>query len=128
MHLTRTGLCAKEEMWTRLEWFLVRLVPVAEAAGVRLAAHPDDPPLPSHRGFGGTLNSPSSYRRLLDIVPSHYNACEFCQGTVAEMEEGGEFLNGVIREYGQNIAYVHFRNVVGKSNGSPEMRSRGLRS
>ena len=44
------------------------------------------------------------------------------------MEEGGEFLNGVIREYGKNIAYVHFRNVVGKSNGSPEMRSRGLRS
>ena len=76
----------------------------------------------------GTLNSPSSYRRLLDIVPSHYNACEFCQGTVAEMEEGGEFLNGVIREYGESIAYVHFRNVVGKSNGSPEMRGLDLRS
>ena len=37
------------------------------------------------------------------------------------MEEGGEFLNGVIREYGKSIAYVHFRNVVGKSHGIPEI-------
>ena len=37
------------------------------------------------------------------------------------MEEGGEFLNGVIREYGKNIAYVHFRNVVGTLHGIPEI-------
>ena len=42
------------------------------------------------------------------------------------MEEGGEFLNGVIREYGKNIAYVHFRNVVGTLHGIPEMRSKGV--
>ena len=44
--------CTVEEMWSRLEWFLRRLVPVAEQAGVRLAAHPDDPPIPVLRGVG----------------------------------------------------------------------------
>jgi len=39
-----------EEMWERLTWFLERIVPVAEEAGVRLAAHPDDPPIPVLRG------------------------------------------------------------------------------
>ena len=37
-----------DELWRRLAWFLARLVPVAEEAGVRLAAHPDDPPMPTH--------------------------------------------------------------------------------
>jgi len=47
-----------DEMWERLEWFLRELVPTAEEAGVRLAAHPNDPPLPVHRGIGQTLSSP----------------------------------------------------------------------
>lgn len=67
-------------MWSRLSWFLQLLVPVAEEAGVRLAAHPNDPPLPVHRGVEHPLVVPEAYTRLLDIVPSYYNAAEFCQG------------------------------------------------
>ena len=102
-----------EEMWARLEWFLRELVPTAEQAGVRLAAHPNDPPLAVHRGVGQTLNTPESYRRLLSAVPSYYNAAEFCQGTVAQMLDGGDFVSETIRDLGSKIAYVHFRNVVG---------------
>jgi mannonate dehydratase len=46
-------------------------------------------------------------------VPSHYNACEFCQGTVAQMLDGGAFVSDAIEEFGPQIAYVHFRNVQG---------------
>ena len=42
----RLGDVSPEELWRRLGWYLERLVPVAEEAGVRLAAHPDDPPMP----------------------------------------------------------------------------------
>ena len=43
---TRSRLRVTEaELWDRLAWFLAELVPVAEEAGVRLAAHPDDPPV-----------------------------------------------------------------------------------
>eukprot|EP01051_Picozoa_sp_SAG22_P003911 SAG22_NODE_199_length_15450_cov_11.690704_7_plen_332_part_00 len=110
------GPVSEEEMWARVTWFLERLVPVAEAAGVRLAAHPNDPPIPSMRGVASILYKPEKYQRLLDIVPSAYNTCEFCQGTVAEMVEGDEGIYDAIRQYaGQGkISYVHFRNVVGK--------------
>ena len=52
-----------EEMWERLTWFLERLVPVAEEAGVRLAAHPDDPPIPVLRGVGRMITHPRFYQR-----------------------------------------------------------------
>ena len=49
-------------MWGRIEYFLRELVPVAEAAGVRLAAHPNDPPVPEMRGVASILYKPEKYR------------------------------------------------------------------
>src|SRR5918997_943790 len=65
------------ELWERFAWFLAQLVPVAEEAGVRLAAHPDDPPLESLRGTARLLHKPRIYQRLIELVPSHPNALEF---------------------------------------------------
>ncbi|WP_336790304.1 mannonate dehydratase [Paenibacillus sp. MMO-177] len=103
-----------EELWERLERFLKELVPVAEEAGVRLAAHPDDPPMPAIRGYGRLVNQPSLYQRLLDCYPSPSNALEFCLGTLQEMTEGN--IYDTIEQYAsqQAIGYVHFRNVKGK--------------
>jgi mannonate dehydratase len=108
------GTVTHEQMWERLAYFLENLVPVAEEAGVRLAAHPDDPPLPVLRGTARLITHPDHYRRLLDIVPSHYNGIEFCQGTITEMP--GANVYDAIRRYAseKKICYVHFRNVRGK--------------
>jgi len=73
-------------IWERFGRFLKELVPVAEEAGVRLAMHPADPPLPTLRGTYRMVHKPEQYQRLLDLVPSRSNAAEFCQGTVAEMD------------------------------------------
>ncbi len=89
-------------------------MPVAEEAGVRLAAHPDDPPLPTLRQTPRLVCTPDRYQRLLDIVPSYYNALEFCQGTIAEMAEGDVYEAIDTYSAQGKIAYVHFRNVVGK--------------
>lgn len=103
-----------EQLWARLADFLRALVPVAEEAGVRLAAHPDDPPMPSIRGTARLVYQPHLYQRLLDLVPSHHNALEFCQGTIAEMQ-GGDVYEAIDRYSRQGaIAYVHLRNVRGK--------------
>jgi len=105
---------ASEELWRRLEGFLKVMVPVAEEAGVRLAAHPDDPPMPTLRGMARLVHHPELFQRLLDIYPSYYNALEFCQGTTAEMA-GGDVYEAIDKYTRQgNIAYVHFRNVRGK--------------
>ena len=103
-----------DEMWERLQWFLERAVPVAEAAGVKLAAHQDDPPIEMLRGTGRLLTSHDAMQRLIDLVPSPSNGLEFCQGTVAEM--GTDTAVDAVRRFaGQGkIFYVHFRNVIGQ--------------
>lgn len=108
------GAVSHEQMWERLEYFLTHLVPVAEESGVRLAAHPNDPPFPVLRETAQLITHPDHYQRLLDIAPSPANGLEFCQGTIAEMP--GADVQVAIRRYatGGHICYVHFRNVRGK--------------
>ena len=102
-----------EEMWARMAYFLERVVPVAENAGVKLAAHQDDPPAESLFGTGRLLTNHDAMQRLIDLVPSPCNGLEFCQGTVAEM--GPDKTIDAIRRFGSQdkIFYVHFRNVRG---------------
>jgi mannonate dehydratase len=109
------GAVGSEEMWDRFAYFLRRVVPVAEEAGVRLACHPDDPPAPQLRGTARILSSVEGMKRQIETVPSHANGVLFCQGTVAEMEGVGPKVVDAIRYFGSRdkIVYVHFRNVRG---------------
>jgi mannonate dehydratase len=103
-----------EELWRRLETFLEEIVPVAETAGVRLAAHPDDPPMPSMRQQPRLVYQPAMYQKLLDLVPSPSNALELCVGTMAEMTEGDVYQAVDAYSRQGKIAYIHLRNVDGK--------------
>ena len=109
------GTVSEEVIWERVERFLKELVPVAEEAGVRLAMHPADPPLPTLRNTARLVYKPEHYQRLLDLVPSHSNAAEFCQGTVAEMDGEMDVYQAIETYASQGkIGYVHLRNVKGK--------------
>ena len=103
-----------EELWSRFERFLEEVLPVAEEAGVTLAAHPDDPPLPTMRQQPRLVYQHYMYQQLIDINPSPRNGLEFCLGTLAEMSDGD--LYSAVDQYSRQhrIAYVHFRNVHGK--------------
>jgi len=107
----------QDELWRRLANFLNHVVPVAEQAGVKLALHPDDPPLPNLRGQPRLVYQPQLYQRVIDLKPSPSNALEFCLGTLAEMipQREGDLYQAV-DQYSQQgkLAYVHFRNVAGK--------------
>jgi mannonate dehydratase len=104
-----------EQLWRRLADFLDAVIPVAEEAGVTLAAHPDDPPLPVLRGQPRLVYQPRLYQRLIDLKPSPRNGLEFCVGTLAEMTEGN--IYEVVDQYSRQgkLAYVHLRNVHGKA-------------
>lgn len=108
------GPVDREELWQRWAFFLRELVPVAEAEGVRLAAHPDDPPVAELRRTPRLLWAPDSFQRLLDLVPSRANALEFCVGTTQEM--AGADAAAVLDRYCRQkaVAYVHCRNVIGQ--------------
>ncbi|MBI5686022.1 MAG: mannonate dehydratase [Verrucomicrobia bacterium] len=105
---------SREKLWQRLADFLSALVPVAEAEAVRLAAHPDDPPLPTLRQTPRLMHQPEHFDRLLALVPSPANALEFCAGTIQEMPGADVYEAADRYSRQQAIAYVHCRNVVGK--------------
>ena len=105
---------SQEELWRRLDEFLGEVLPVAEEAGVKLAAHPDDPPMPIMRRQPRLVYQPQFYQKLLDLHRSPANQLEFCLGSLAEMTDG-DIYEAVDRYSSQGkLAYVHFRNVRGK--------------
>lgn len=103
-----------EELWRRLERFLSEVLPVAEQAGVKLAAHPDDPPTPFVRGQPRLVYQPRMYQQLIDLNPSPSNTLEFCIGSLAEMTEGDIYETVDTYSRQQRLGYVHFRNIRGK--------------
>ena len=103
-----------DAMWANYRYFLEAVVPVAEEAGVRIALHPDDPPVPSLAGVARLFRSVDALVRATEIVPSAASAIELCLGTVSEM--GGEpAVLDAIERLGAagRIAYVHLRDVKG---------------
>ena len=98
------------QLWQNLESFLRTLIPAAEAAGVIMCMHPDDPPLPELLGKARIMNSVENFERLVDLVPSPSNAICFCQGTFATMEVD---IPATILRLGKHIRYIHFRDVRG---------------
>ena len=110
--LTEYGIVGDEQLWTNLKYFLEAVVPVAEQANVKLAMHPDDPPLSPIRGLARIMRSVENYQRLLDLVPSPVNGIGLCQGNFTLMTDD---LPSVIRHFGAQgkIFFVHFRDVRG---------------
>ena len=105
---------SSEQVWENLIYFLERVVPVAEEAGVKIGVHPDDPPIPSYMGVARIIVNLDALQRVIDAVPSPCNGLGFCQGTVATM--AGVDAVEAIRRFGRQkkIFFVHFRNPRGQ--------------
>lgn len=112
---TEFGPISEEELWQNLAYFLQRVLPVAEQWNVKLAMHPDDPPLSPIRGVGRIMRSVENFQRLLDLAFSPMNGITLCQGNFTLMTSD---LPSVIHHFGHQgkIFFVHFRDV----QGTPE--------
>ena len=110
--LTRSGEVSEEKMWANITHFLKEVMPVADKFGVRMALHPDDPPVSPLRGIARILTSARAYRRVMDIVPSPMNGITFCQANFKLMNED---VYALAREWTpkKKIFFVHFRDVEG---------------
>lgn len=109
-HATPEGRTTDEQMWDHLEYFLRRVVPAAETAEVKLAMHPDDPPLSPMWQLARIMRSVENFNRLFALAPSPVNGLTFCQGCFAEL---GVDLEATIRHFRGRIHFVHCRDVAG---------------
>jgi len=102
----------EERLWDNFAYFLERVLPVAKSARVKLALHPDDPPLSPIRGMGRIMRSVDAFMRVIDMADSEYNGITLCQGNFALMSDN---LPETIRYFGRRrrIHFVHLRDVRG---------------
>jgi mannonate dehydratase len=111
---TYAGETSDAQMWDNFEYFLRRVLPVAEAARVKLALHPDDPPMSPVLGLARIMRDVDAFNRVIDLADSPSNGITFCQGNFAAM--GNVDVPNAIRHFGQRgkIFFAHFRDVRGR--------------
>jgi mannonate dehydratase len=104
------GAHTLDEMWNNIAYFLKAVIPVAEQSNVRLALHPNDPPIAISRGSGQIMRTVEGWKHLIEIVNSPANGITFDCGVTREM---GHDPVEVCRYFGSRdrINHVHYRNV-----------------
>ena len=116
--LTKAGIVDADMFWERINYFLDRVIPVANEYKIRMACHPHDPGVPpeGYQGVDRVLGTVDGLKRFVSIQESPYHGLNFCQGTVSEMlQDPGTEIFEVIRYFGtrKKIFNVHFRNIRG---------------
>ena len=110
---------SENEIFDNYVYFMQRVLPVAEEAGVKIALHPDDPPVESLGGIGRVFYKPENFKRALEAAPSPNHGLDFCMGCFSEMvyaeKSNNQGVLEAIRYFGERdkIFYVHFRDVQG---------------
>ncbi|MGP4079036.1 mannonate dehydratase [Pseudalkalibacillus sp. R45] len=104
----------EEQLWRNLEHFLKEILPVAEANGIKMAIHPDDPPW-SIFGLPRIITGEKSYERLLETSDSPSNGFTMCTGSMGANPSND--MVQVARKYAERAPFSHIRNVKIFENG-----------
>lgn len=102
-----------EQLWNNYEYFIKAVIPYAEKYGVKLALHPDDPPVPRLGEVERIMISYENIKKAVNIVKSDCLGVTFCQACYLMM---GEDLEQVIPALKDKIYFIHFRNALGNKN------------
>ena len=90
-----------------LFYFLQEVVPVAEACGLKMAIHPDDPPYPL-LGLPRIVSTEKDLEDLLNCIPSPANGLCYCTGSLGVREDND--LVRIIERFGHQIHFIHLRS------------------
>ncbi len=104
-----------DETWSNFAYFIRAVMPEAEKAGVKLAMHPDDPPVSVIDGVARIFTSIESLQKAIDFADSDYFGLNLCLGCISEMPGGGNAVRDAISRFVKQgkVFYVHFRGVQG---------------
>jgi len=113
--LTKYGSISESQIWDNYQYFIEQVMPVAEANGVKMALHPDDPPIGPINGIARVFTSAQNIRKALSFSDSLAHGITFCQGSYVTMNED---IFELIAEFGKakKIFFIHIRDV----EGTPE--------
>ena len=110
-------ITSSEELWDNLERFLNDIIPTCEDAGIKLALHPDDPPLPELQGQPRIIINHAAFEKVVELVDSPANGLCYCTGSFGPT---GEDLVAGIQKLGPHITFAHVRNTRGTTDNFSE--------
>lgn len=104
-----------EALRKNLVLFLKDICPTAEALGVKMAIHPDDPPF-SVLGLPRISSTEADFQAMVDAVPSPSNGICFCVGSLSARPDND--LPGMAHRLGHKIFATHLRSTQRDSEGN----------
>lgn len=110
------SIVTADMMWDNYTYFMDAVLPVAEEAGVKIALHPDDPPVPMLGGIARIFKAPTDFKRAYErYAKSPSWGLDLCLGCCSEMPGGAENVRDMVSFFAPKgrIFYVHFRDVQG---------------
>ncbi len=104
-----------DQLWDNYAYFMNAVLPVAEESGVKLALHPDDPPVPMLGGVARIFSSVEGFKKGEELANSPAWGLDLCLGCCSEMVGGAVNVFDMIEHFGPRgkILYIHFRDVQG---------------
>ncbi len=98
----------KEELRSNLKEFLSSIIPIAEEKKIKMAIHPDDPPIPLF-GLPRIVSTKEDYKFIMDSYKSDSNGITFCAGSLASSVKNNVY--DIFKKFKEKIYFIHLRNV-----------------